>query len=138
MCPLFAVRDSHLRVETRHRSIIAITDVEFRVVSLCCGYPDIIDHSKALILFLGIFVVMPVLLYFGLRWAARRWLSARPTAKAAAQIKTSASFARISPGARNYVAVAICLCSAVMGVLAIHDSWESVSSISFKSPVRGF
>jgi len=88
-------------------------------------------HPKALILFLGIFVVMPVLLFFGLRWAARRWLGARPTHEAAAQIETSTSFARMSPGARNYVAVAICISSAVLGVVAIHGGWGSVSSIAF-------
>ncbi len=89
------------------------------------------NHSKALALFLGIFVVMPVLLFFVLRWAARRWLSAHPTSEAAAQIKTSKNLAQMSPGARNYVAVAICMSSAVLGVVAIHGGWGSVSSSAF-------
>lgn len=89
------------------------------------------NHSKALALFLGIFVVMPVLLFFVLRWAARRWLSAHPTSEAAPQIKTSKSFAQMSPGARDCVAVAICMSSAVLGVVAIRGGWGSVSSIAF-------
>jgi hypothetical protein len=118
-------------VEIRLRRIIATIDLGFRVVSLCWAYPDIMNHPKALALFLGIFVVMPVLLFFGLRWVARRWLSARLTSEAAAQIKNSKSFAQMSPGARNYVAVAICMSSAVLGVVAIYGGWGSVSSIAF-------
>lgn len=89
------------------------------------------NHSKALALFLGIFIVMPALLFFALRWAARRWLSARPTSEAVAQIRTSKRFAQMSPGVRNYVAVAICMSSAVFGVVAIHRGWGSVSSVAF-------
>src|ERR1700733_1870712 len=89
------------------------------------------NHSKALVVFLSIFVVMPVLLFFGLRWVARRWLSTRPTSEDAAQIKNSKSFAQMPPAARTYVAVAICMSSAVLGVVAIHRGWGSASSIAF-------
>jgi hypothetical protein len=74
------------------------------------------------VIFLGVFVVMPVLLFFGLRWMARRWLSNRPTLEATVEI---------SP-LRTYIAVAICLCSAVVGAVAIHQDPSHVSSIAFK------
>jgi hypothetical protein len=35
------------------------------------------------------------------------------------------------PSIRNYVAVAICLSSAVLGAIAIHRGWASVSSVAF-------
>jgi hypothetical protein len=103
----------------------------FRFVSIYHGIPDIVNHSKALAVFLGIFVVMPVLLFFGLRWVARRWLSARPTSEAGAEITNIKSFAQMSPSARTYVAVAICLSSAVSGVVAILWGWGTASSIAF-------
>src|ERR1700722_1192105 len=37
----------------------------------------------------------------------------------------------MSPSVRTYVAVAICLSSAVLGAIAIHRGWGSVSSIAF-------
>jgi hypothetical protein len=90
-----------------------------------------VNHSKALAVLLGIFVIMPVLLFFGLRWVARRWLSTRPTSEAAAEIKSSNFFPQMPTAARTYVAVAICMSSAVLGVVAIHRGWGSASSIAF-------
>jgi hypothetical protein len=90
-----------------------------------------VNHSKALAIFLAIFVVMPVLLFFGLRWVARRWLSTRPTSEAAAKTANIRCFAQMSPAARTYVAVAICLSCAVLGAVGIQRSWGSVSSIAF-------
>ena len=89
------------------------------------------NHYKALALFLGIFVVMPVLLFFGLRWVAHRWLNTRPTSETVPEIHHFKSFVKITPAVRNYIAVAICLSSAVWGVVAIRQGWESVSSIAF-------
>jgi hypothetical protein len=90
-----------------------------------------VNHSNALAVFLGIFVVLPVLLFFGLRWVARRWLSTRPTSEDAAEIKSCKFFPQMSPAARTYVAVAICVSSVVLGVVAIHRGWANASSIAF-------
>jgi hypothetical protein len=90
-----------------------------------------VNHSKALAVFLGIFVLMPVVLFFGLRWVAQRWLGTRPTSEAAAEITNFKCFAQMPPSARAYVAVAICLSSAALGVVAIHRGWGSASSIAF-------
>lgn len=89
------------------------------------------NHFKVLAVFLGIFVVMPVLFFFGLRWVARRWLSTRPTSAAAAEIKSCKFFPQMSAAARTYVAVSICMSSAILGVVAIHRGWGSASSIAF-------
>jgi hypothetical protein len=35
------------------------------------------------------------------------------------------------PSIRNYVAVAICLSTAILGAAAIHRGWASVSSVAF-------
>lgn len=40
-------------------------------------------------------------------------------------------FAQMSPSIRTYTAVAICFSSAVLGAIAIHRGWGSVSSIAF-------
>ena len=88
------------------------------------------SHFKALEIFLGIFVVMPVLLFFGLRRVARLWLGSRAT-PAPAEGANLKCFAKISPAVRAYVAVAICLSSAVLGVVEIHRGWGTVSSIAF-------
>jgi hypothetical protein len=90
-----------------------------------------VNHFHALAVFLGIFVVMPVVLFFGLRSVARRLLSSRATSGSAADVKNFKFFAQMSPAARSYVAVAVCVSSAVWGVVAIHRGWDSVSSIAF-------
>jgi hypothetical protein len=40
-------------------------------------------------------------------------------------------FAQMSPSIRTYIAVAICFSSAVLGAIAIHRDWGSVSSVAF-------
>src|SRR5258708_34186230 len=40
-------------------------------------------------------------------------------------------FAQMPPSIRNYFAVAICLSSALLGTIAIHHGWASVSSVAF-------
>ena len=89
------------------------------------------NQSKALAVFLSIFVVMPVLLFFGLRWVARRWLSTRPTSESTPQINNAEHFAQKPPAARTYVAVSICISSAVLGAVAIYRGWGSASSTAF-------
>lgn len=61
---------------------------------------------------------------------AQRWLSSGPTPDPAGLANLNC-FPRISLAARSYVAVAICLSSAVLGVVGIHRCWGTVSSIAF-------
>jgi hypothetical protein len=89
-----------------------------------------VKHSMALAVFLTVFVVMPVLLFFGLRWVAQRWLSKGPAAEAETEIDNR-QILQVSPALRTYVGVAICMSSAVLGVVGIHRGWGSVSSIAF-------
>jgi hypothetical protein len=93
--------------------------------------PDNVNHANALAVFLSVFVVMPVFLFYGLRWVVRRWLSRRPTSDTAAEITNTKCIAQLPPSARTYIAVAMCLSSAIVGVEAIHRSGGSVSSIAF-------
>ncbi len=74
---------------------------------------------------------MPLFLFFGLRWIARRWLSTQPTSEVAAATTNISCFVQLSISARTYLAVAICLLSAVWGAVAIRRGWGSVSSIAF-------
>jgi hypothetical protein len=90
-----------------------------------------VSHSKALAIFLGIFVVMPVLLFFGLRWLARRWLHTQPSRETATEPKGLQRFVQISTSARTILAVAICLFTAVWGAVAIRRGWGRVSSTAF-------
>jgi hypothetical protein len=102
-----------------------------RFASIKLSYADIVNHFKAVAIFLVMLVVMPVLLFFGIRWAARRWLSTRPTSEAAAEKERVQFLPKISPAGRTYVAVATCISSVVLGVVAIHRGWGSASSIAF-------
>jgi hypothetical protein len=56
---------------------------------------SIVTRIKALVVLGGIFVVMPVLLFFGLRWLARRWIRTRPSSQLATEI-TPAGYALYS------------------------------------------
>jgi len=93
--------------------------------------PDIVNQYKALAIVFGIFIVMPGLLFFGLRWLARRWLRSRATTETASECSSSKRFAQMSPSTRTYIAMAICVSSAVAGVVAIDRGWGSASGIAF-------
>jgi len=74
---------------------------------------------------------MPLFLFFGLRWIARRWLSTQPTSEVPTATTNINCSVQLSTSTRTYLAVAICLLSAVWGAVAIHRGWGSVSSIAF-------
>jgi hypothetical protein len=91
-----------------------------------------VNHYKSLAVFLTVFVVMPVFLFFGLRWVAQRFISTRLVSKAGVKPANIKCVALRSSAARSYVAIAICLSSAALGVIGIQRGWGNVSSIAFK------
>ena len=44
------------------------------------------DNFKELALLGGIFIALPVLLFFGLRWFARRWIRTHPSSRGASEM----------------------------------------------------
>jgi HAMP domain-containing protein len=90
-----------------------------------------VNHTKALAILLGVFVVLPVLLFFTLRWLARYLLNTRPISETATEIENPGCIVPMTSPVRTCVAVAICASSAVLGAMAIHQGWGSVSSIAF-------